>query len=322
MQVFDLDRLPEALLPQLAAFAVSDGDPPQDIRLIRYLQRRGHPASDYWGVYAVEDGEVLSRVETLQLPFTGRIGRQTVVGISDVLTRPPGVGRGFARALLREVHRREIARGRAWSFLWTHRTWGAHRLYEELGYEDVYSPPHALRRIGRDARREPPGGYRWTEARSSDAGRLERLLHAATDGRLGFVPRSPGSTRTRFLVGWRKPENYRILTAASRPVGYAYVADDSRWNLTVNEVIVTSPDHGAAMLSSLEGSARGRWLTFQGTSFVRDSEAFLRDYGYSVFPASHVVLMAKPLVARAVRAEDLRTVFEDPSFSNHRGDMF
>ncbi|MGD0250899.1 MAG: GNAT family N-acetyltransferase, partial [Thermoplasmata archaeon] len=314
--------LPDRLLLQLAAFAVSDGDPPQDVKFIRRLQHMGHPASDYWGVYAVEDDQVLSRVETLHLGFTGRTGPQTVVGISDVLTRPNGVGRGFARALLQEVHRRETAAGRTWSFLWTHRTWGAHHLYEELGYEDAYSPPHALRPIGRRARREPPLGYRWKVSRPSDAGRLERLLAIATEGRLGFVPRSRGSTRIRFRVGWRKPENLRILSRGSRAVGYAYLADDGPWNLTTQEVVVTSPDHREAMLDALEVLARGRWLTFQSTSFVRDSDPILREHGFAVYPASHVVLMAKPLGSQSSRGEDLRRVFRDPGFSSHRGDMF
>jgi GNAT superfamily N-acetyltransferase len=129
----------------------------------------GYPTSDYYGVYAVEDDQVLSRVETLQLAFRGFEGSQTVVGVADVLTRPEGLGRGFARRLLQEVHRRESARGRAWAFLWTHRTWGAHHLYESLGYEDVYSPPTWLRAIPRAMRQAPPAGYRWRSARTRDA---------------------------------------------------------------------------------------------------------------------------------------------------------
>jgi GNAT superfamily N-acetyltransferase len=322
MRIYELDELPDRLLPQLAAFGVSDGDPPQDLRFIRRLRRMGHPASDYWGVYAVEGDQVLSRVETLQLPFRGRTGPQTVVGIADVLTRPNGIGQGFARALLREVHQREVARGRTWSFLWTHRTWGAHQLYRDLGYEDVYSPPHALGRDLRPRRCDPPAGYRWKAAKASDAGRLERLLARATYRRLGFVPRSRGSTRIRFRLGWRKPENYRILSCGARAVGYAYLSDSSDWNLTTNEVVVTSPDHIEPMVAALGNLARGRWLTFQGTSFVRDAEAALRARGYAIEPSSHTVLMAKPLRSRASRREDLRKVFHDPSFSSHRGDMF
>jgi len=322
MRVYALDELPADLRPQLAAFAVSDGDPPQDFDLIRRLRRMGHPASDYWGVYAVEDGQVLSRVETLQLPFRGRAGPQTVVGVADVLTLPEGTGRGLARALLQEAHRRETARGRGWSFLWTHGTWGAHRLYLSLGYQDVYSPPNALRLVPRTTRREPPAGYHWRVARAADTDRLARLLARATEGRYGFVPRPRESTRIRFSLGWRRPENHRILFRGARAEGYAHLASSNSWNVTVNEVVVPSSDHSEAMIAGLEGLARGRWLTFQGTSFIRDAESQLTSRGYRILPRSHAVLMAKPLGARASRGEDLRKVCGDPLYSSHRGDMF
>ncbi len=282
----------------------------------------GHPASDYYGVYAVENGQALSRVESLQLAFRGFDGPQTVVGISDVLTRPDGLGRGYARCLLREVHRREAARGRRWSFLWTHRTWGAHRLYEGLGYEDVYSPPLALREVPEATGEAPPSGYRWRIARAAEAGQLERLLNAGTRDRLGFVPRSRGWNRVRFRLGWRKPENHRVLVHGSRDVGYAHLSDTSDWNLSTNEVVLASSEHAEPMLRALEGLARGRWLTFQGTSFARDWEAMLVARGYALYPTSHTVLMAKSLRSRIPRGEDLRRVFRAPEFSSHRGDMF
>jgi hypothetical protein len=159
-------------------------------------------------------------------------------------------------------------------------------------------------------------------ARSSDAGRLERLLRAGTSQRLGFVPRNPGSLGIRFRLGWRKPENHRILSHGPRAVGYANLADDSSWNLTTNEVVLSSPAHIGPMVGALEGLARGRWLTFQGTSFVRDAEATLLERKYSVLPSSHGVLMAKGLGATDSRGEDLRGIFDDPLFSSHRGDMF
>jgi GNAT superfamily N-acetyltransferase len=322
MRVFDLASLPPELRTQLAWFAVSDGDAPQDEQFIRRLRARGFPASDYYAVYAAEDGQLYSRVETLHLDLTGRLGLQRVVGISDVLTRPDGLGQGFARTLLEEVHRREIAREHAWSFLWTHRTWGAHRLYEKLGYEDVYSLPIALRGHAAAAGRRPPPGYRWSVARKEDAQRLERLVESATSGRLGFVPRPRGWLRIRFQLGWRKWANHRILRLGKSMIGYANLSDDSSWNLSTNEVVVTEPRHLRPMLDALEALAGRRRLTFQGTSFVRDSEQLLRERGYAFVPGSHSVLMAKRLLRGPRGSEDVRDIFRDPRFSCHRADMF
>lgn len=323
MRIYDFDNLPSELLPQLGTFQVSDGDPPQGLEFIRRVRRTPHPASDYFAVYAVEGEKLLSRVETLQLPFTGPMGSDVVVGISDVLTRPDGVGRGFARTLLEEVHRRERLRGRQWSFLWTRRSWGAHRLYESMGYEDVFSPPNAVREGDRGPRRARlPSGYRLVPERSTDGRRLERVLRESTEGRLGFVPRSPGSFRTRIHLGWRKPDRHLLLGRGGRTVGFAHVSDNSRWNLSVNEVLLTGTEHREPMLRCLEVFAGTRSLTFQGTTFVRDAEAFLRAGAYQVLTTSHSVLMAKALGPRPTIGAEFRAVFADPRYSSHRGDMF
>ncbi|MCI4370905.1 MAG: GNAT family N-acetyltransferase, partial [Thermoplasmata archaeon] len=187
MRIYELDTLPRSLYPQLGAFALSGGEPPQDIRFVRDVRKLPTAASDYFAVYAVEDGQLLSRIETLDLPFRGHHGTQRVVGVSDVVTRPDAVGRGLARTLLREVHRRAVPQGRTWSFLWTHRSWGAHRLYESLGYEDVYSPPSALGPFPSRRRGRRTVGYRVTRERSRTGKRLERILTRSTLGRLGFL---------------------------------------------------------------------------------------------------------------------------------------
>jgi GNAT superfamily N-acetyltransferase len=322
VRIYDLDSLPPALLPQLATLAPTDGDAPQGIEFIRRARRAKLPASDYYAVYAVEDGKVLSRVESLQLPFAGVARREVVVGISDVLTRPEGIGRGLARGLLDEVHRRERRRGRRWSFLWTRRSWGAHRLYESMGYEDVYSYCSAVAEPSTSARRRAVRNYRLSPENSATGIRLERLLAEGTSGRLGFVPRAPDSFRTRFLLGWRKPGSHRLLFRGERAVGYAHVSDESRWNLSVNEVVVTEPTDREPMLERLEGLAGRRRLTFQATTFVRDAGALLLARKYQILPMSHAVLMAKDLTSRRPVGSELRSVFTDPRFSCHRGDMF
>jgi len=321
MRIFDLHGLPSELRPQLAGMNPLLGDPPQDLAFIERLRRFHFPASDYYGVYAVEHGEILSRIETLWLTLTTERGPETVVGISDVLTRPDAIGQGYAGSLLEEVHRREIALGRRWSLLWTHRSWGAHHLYERLGYRDIYSPPVALRWIPAPAR-SVPDGYRWTTARPGDLARLEEILARGTRDRLGLVPRFPGSFRTRVRFGWRRTRDHRILWHGSVPIGYGHFSGSTRRHLGANEVVVVSPRHARPMLLAMESIAARRWLTISYTSFARDIEPVLRERGYAIHPKMHLTLMAKALGARHERTTPLERLARDPRFSCHRGDVF
>ncbi|HTT26657.1 MAG TPA: GNAT family N-acetyltransferase, partial [Thermoplasmata archaeon] len=259
MRILTLDELPEPSALPLAALKWLDGDAPQDRPFFGRLRRGGFPASPYFGVYAVDGGEVLGRVETLHLDFTGAGGRGKVLGVADVGTRPDAGRRGIARTLIADVHRRARAAGLAWSFLWTRRSWGAHTLYEDLGYRDVYSPPSALRAPGTSRVPAIPRGFRWRKAGPSDAPRLEALLKVSTVDRWGFVPRAAGSFRLRHRMGWRPLESHRILCEGSRPVGFAYVTPQP-FSLGVHEIVVRDPAYSPPMLDALQHEAGRRWL--------------------------------------------------------------
>jgi GNAT superfamily N-acetyltransferase len=323
MRIVELSDLPDPLGPQLAALNWLDGDPPQDLRFLRRLRRVGYPVSDYQALLAVEDAQILGKVETIVLPYVAPTGSEVAAGISGVVTRPDALRRGIARALLEEAHTRERTAGRHWAFLWTHRSWAAHHLYEELGYRDVYSPPAALRTIPRTPAPSLPAGYRWESIRSSDHENLERLLRDASRGRLGFIPRYAGSFRVGFQFGWRRPSEFRVLSEGSKPVGYAHTPT-GRYGRAAYEVVVTDPRHAPAMLDALEYEAAGGWLTLARTTFITDHDELLRKRGYAVYRQSHPTLMAKPLKAgfRLPRAADPATVFRTTRFSFHGGDVF
>lgn len=322
MPIFDLDELPSELHPQLSALRWLDGESPQDLAFVRRLQRAGFPATKYFGVYAVENGEVLAHVETLALPYRSGPGLPgTVLGIADVLTQPDALGRGLARRLLVHLHRREAAQGREWSFLWTHRSWGAHRLYERLGYRDVYSPPSAVRKLPSAASRRLPRGYSWRRAAVRDLGLLERLLGESTEERLGFVPRWKGSFRLKDRLGWRPVRNHLILGYEGAAVGYASVTRDLE-SVAAHEVVVRESAHARAMLAALEREASGRWLTFGSTSFVAEFAPILTERKYALHSMTHVTLMARPLRAGARSGPDPAKVAADPAYSCHRGDQF
>ncbi len=323
MRIFTLAELPGSLAPQLAALAWLDGDSPQDLAFLRRVQRSGIPTADYFGVYAVEDDQILAHVECIHPVVTTEEGPQTVLGVADVLTRPDVMGRGLATALIEDAHRRAKEDGRRWAMLWTHQSWGAHRLYLRMGYRNVYSPPAALRQIPRSAKRQTPREYSWAAATKKDLVRIERLQVAGSRGRIGFVPRPRGIFRARFRLGFRTPAQHWILRRGSSDVGYAYITPGTG-SLWAHEVVVSAPEHSEPIVRSLEASAAGQWLTLGTTTFVTDATPLLARRGYAIYPSSHRVLMARPLDRDISKKDSQRfeRTFSAPNFSCHRGDMF
>ncbi|MCI4353571.1 MAG: GNAT family N-acetyltransferase [Thermoplasmata archaeon] len=323
MRIVELADLPTALRPQLATLSWLDGDYPQDESFLRRLRRLGFPYSDYQALFAIEGDQVLGKVETIVLPFVTASGTQPVLGVTGVSTRPDALERGIATILLEQAHARERHSDRKWAFLWTHRSWGAHRLYERLGYRDVYSPPAALRRIPPSARRPVPNGYGWETLKTAEVPFLDRVLHAGSRERHGFIPRFPGSFRLRFQMGWRHLSEYNLLRKGSVPVGYAFATSNPA-AIAAYEVVVTAARHSVPMVAALERRAAGRWLVFGHTTFVRDHEELLRGRGYALYREGHATLMAKPLgpSTRRARSSDPLEVCRGPAFACHRGDVF
>ena len=323
MQILELRDIPPSMLPQLAALKWLDGDTPQDAAFVREIRELGYPASPYFGLYATEAGELLGRVETLRVPFRSKKGSQVVAVLSDVATRPDSLGRGIARNLLNAVHRRERSAGVRWAFLWTRRSWGAHSLYKKLGYQDVFTPPSALKKIELAAGSKARVRFRWRRANLSDAGLLERLLHVSTRHRLGFVPRFRGSFVQKHRVGWRPIGKHRILYDGSTPVGYAYVSPTPS-SLEAFEVVVSDREYSVPMIAALQEEARNRWLAFGTTTFVRDTESELLRQGYRIYTTHHLTLMARPLVSgsRVDERAGPAATCADRRYSCHRGDVF
>ncbi len=322
IEILEFGELRRSAESQVAALDASDNDPSLDRRAVRRAARLGQPYAPYVALFAVERGEILSRVGVIRREMVTAAGRLRFTGITDVVTRPDAGRRGLAARLLRAVHRRERSAGMPWTFLWTRRSWGAHRLYETLGYEDLLSLPVAVVKLRRGQRPRRPAGFSLQRARATDAGRIEAVFHAATRGRLGYPQRRPGTLRLRFSMGWRKPEEHLILRHGRTAVGYAY-ATEGPHHVAVHEALVTDPSHQAILLDLLERLGGDRFLGFTSTTFVNDAAPDLRERGFTIWPSSHAVLMGRSLerVSRSDRAA-VKDVFRDPRLSCHRGDMF
>ena len=286
---------------------------------IRRAQRLGQPLAPYVALFAIEDGQPRAHVWVERREWRGSSGREAVCVITDVATRSDRLRKGYASALIREVHRREREDGRRLSFLWTHKTWGAHVAYEALGYRDVFSDPSAIRepRVRKSTSRE---GYADRPGRKSDAGLLETLFDASTGGRWGFLPRSRGILRLRFEMGWHKPRDYHILLFRGTPVGY-FRAHVAGWHLFVNEALVSGKVHLPALLDAIESLGGGKWICLDSTTFTHEAKDLLRERGFDVIPNSHRVLMAASLAGEARLDAVVRTC-ESGRYSSHNGDMF
>jgi GNAT superfamily N-acetyltransferase len=252
----------------------------------------GYPAADYFGVYAIEGEEVLSVVRVLRLPFTTPKGRETVAAIQGVVTRRDRSRMGLARRLLEEVHRRERAIGIRFALLWTGYNNVARKLYNSLGYVDVYTPELAMRFVERSPK---PKGYELRAAQRKDWNLVEKLHSAATEGRLGFVPRPRGIVKSLIVLGFLEQEQLQLILRDGEPVGYVVLQRNPMWS-KADEVVLLDGGRADAVLSLLESEAAGGWLVFRNT-FVRDVGDLFRRRCYSITGLSYYGLLTLPLVA-------------------------
>ncbi len=301
---------------------LSDNDPPSYTeRLQRYLSE-GHALRGHTPLFGLERGRVVARATALRLTVTTGAGPVPVLGIADVVTRPDRLGRGWATRLLRAHHERARREGIRWALLWTHRSWGAHRAYEKLGYADLYSPPVAVKRVRSGGGPRLPNGFTAVVSPRLEAEGLERVLEEANRGRVGFVPRPSGWVDARVRLADLKPSNVLLLKRRSRTVGYAIVASD-KFQVVCREAVAPDPPARAALLAALERDATGRWLAFSRTTFLTESGSPVRERGFSQLARVHGTLMASPLgePTPAERRAFLAT-FRSRAFVCHSGDMF
>jgi GNAT superfamily N-acetyltransferase len=321
MRIVSLEQLPPDLAAAWGTLVWSDQDVPMDTAFLRKARALGIPLADYGGLAVTEGDRVLAQVTVGRYPLTTPEGTETFTGLADVVTLPDALRRGLCRQLLIELHSRERKDGHHLAMLWTRRSWGAHRLYERLGYRDIYSPPTAVLPPHPSTRRLPPN-ITVRSARRADSELLESLFERATRGRIGFVPRFPNSFEARFALRWRTPTDHHLVFQGSRPVGYFFSGESPR-HLAVFEGVVTDRALLSRLVDAMLCYARGRWVAIAHTTLVNDAHGLLEERGFSFAPSGHAVLMARSLTASpSTGVARLRRMVRDARFSFHRGDMF
>jgi GNAT superfamily N-acetyltransferase len=260
-------------------------------RSIDLWRRRTKSFADYVGVFAEERGRLLGQTFVLRIPYTFPGGTELVSGIAAVGTRPDRGRTGVARAILTEIHRREKEDGIRFSTLWTNRSWGAHGLYEELGYRDVYSSPWAVRAPGPTVPRRP---RTVRPARKGELADLERLHARQARGRLGFLREPNGYLGVAAAAGELDPTKELIVVRAStRLQGYAHI-ESNPFRTTCGELVATSRPARLALISEAQRRAGRTPVAFQHTP-VTDTPELFRGRGYAFAPTGWYVLMANSL---------------------------
>jgi GNAT superfamily N-acetyltransferase len=321
MRFLTYDELPPSMeqdraLLHLAAFG---GVYPR--RTIELWRRRAKTFAEYVGLFAVEGETLLAQTFVHRIPYAFDEGTEVISGLGAVATRPDRGRRGVARSLLAEIHQREREAGVRYSALWTNRSWGAHHLYEKLGYRDVYSSPWVVHG-GRAIRGAAPRPRELRPARLTDLASIDRLHDRAAIGRLGFCQRPTGFSRTATLSGWLDPGKDLLVAGANRDlVGYAHL-DRTAQRLVCGELVASLTPVRRALVAEVARTARGLPVAFQHT-VVTDHPDLFPASEYSTAPQSWYVLMANAL-GREWRATAAirRFATDDPKFLCLAGDRF
>lgn len=319
MKLLDFDELPKSYDPGRAIVSLAAFGEVRHRRTIDLWRRRAHRLADYGGVFAVDHGMVVGQAFVERIPYTFSHGTETVSGIAGVTTRLDHARAGIMRRVLKEIHRREREAGIRHSILWTNRSWGAHRLYEELGYRDVYAPPFAARIL--PSRRRRPTGTKVRAARQSDLREIERLHARSGEGRWGFAQRPDGFARLAAATGEFRVEDVLVALDRGRPFGYAvYKSDRNRTGC--GELVASSASGRALLTAALEARARSGLVAFWA-GVVDDLGPELRRRGYVVASAGWFGLMATEFGRERSRAELVREFgTHDPRFRCFAGDHF
>jgi GNAT superfamily N-acetyltransferase len=292
-----------------------------DRSAVALWRRRSDVFSEYVGVFAVERGRVVGQTLVKRLAYTFPDGTEKIGAIASVGTRPDLARGGIARKILEEVHRREREAGIRFVSLWTNRSWGAHRLYEKLGYRNVYENPWAVR-APRSRSLPPRRGIRVGPGRRGDLAELERVHDRWAESRLGFCRRPRCMFETSVAVRDFDPaQDLLVARTGGRISGYA-LAQTTPVRTLCGELVAENQRTVVALVAGVERRAKGTPVAFQHTP-VTDHAGMFRQRGYVTLDAGWYVLMAAELDRTwTSRSAVVRFATGNPRFLCLIGDRF
>ena len=289
MRILTYDELPLELDPERALIHLAALSATASRRRIALDRDRLKRTADYVGLFAVEDGHILGHLYVLRIPYTFPDGPGTVSGIASVGTRPDRARTGVARILLSEAHLREREAGIEHCTLWTNRSWGAHALYEKLGYRDIYSSPWAVH-IPFPAQRPHPPNPGVRAGLPSDLDEIDRFHDRQAEGRVGFCLRPKGFLRAQVQAERLDPAiNLLVARDGRKLVGYALL-DRTPQRVTCGEMATTTRVVQRALIEAVGHVANGVPFAFQHTP-VTDTPGLFHGAGFSNLSLGWYVFM-------------------------------
>jgi GNAT superfamily N-acetyltransferase len=270
---------------------------PERVALIRQLDARPFPC---FAVYAIEDGIVAGQVGVFRLPTVTTEGLEEVGGVWAVCTHPAFSRRGIATRLLDEAHARMRSAGLRFSTLGTSRYRAAHKLYEQHGYEGVFSSVAAFTRWVR-VRRD--GRIRAERADGEGLKLADQLFQKVAAGRLGFARRHSSFIPMLVATGDVGAGEVWLLWEEDELVGYA-LATVSEFILTVKSLLLIDGVDAADAVSAL-GQALS--ITYLRVRVDHPSvAASLQRAGYPPALPDWDTFMIKPLIPAVTTADARR----------------
>lgn len=290
-------------------------------RSIALWRNRSEMLADYVGLFAVERDHLVGQLYVQRLPYRFREGTETISGLAGVATRPDRGRTRIARALLVEAQARERANGASFITLWTNRSWGAHRLYETLGFRDVYSSPWAVH-DGVVPRPRKSGRIGVRPARITDLSEIEDLHARLATGRLGFCRGPRGHLRTATQAGEIDPgKELLVARGAGELLGYAHL-ETNRYRTICGELVATSSAARRALVEGVGRAGKGAPFAFQHTP-VTDFPLLFGPPAYATSTRAWWGFMGKALGREWAAGEAVRKfATDDPRFLCLGGDRF
>ncbi len=288
----------QAISLQTAAFGGSE-----DEHAVRLLRERGGCMSDYFGMFAIEGGEVIGEVIVYRLDYTfPGVGTMKVSGLAGITTRADRSRGGVARDIICQVHEAEKRAGMTHSILWTNSSWHAHDLYARLGYRDIFSSPIAFRAVGKAS---PRPNYSFVRATKSDLSTISEVHASSTAGGTGFVHRPAGLLPVLTEIGSVPLKNIYLVKREGRTSGYLYREGDGSV-LRCREFAVLSGESKPEILSAIESKVRKGGVAMFRDVLTAGTAGFFRENGYTVYPSQWKVLMGTRLDAGLDQAGAIR----------------